>query len=117
MDPNDALKAFKFELTVYGYQIMAEDLLSLNVSSIEMLPKIRKKVGKKLIIFDGGIRSGSDILKAIYLGANIVSTEDLIYGLIVNGSEGVKKNLDLFKEEYLISKTLRLLILLNLLKI
>ncbi len=108
MDPNDALKAFKFGADGIWVSNHGGRSFESNVSSIEMLPKIRKKVGKKkLIIFDGGIRSGSDILKAIYLGANIVSTgRPFIYGLIVNGSEGVKKTFDLFKEEYLISKKL-----------
>jgi len=60
-----------------------------------------------LIIFDGGIRSGTDILKAIHLGANIIATgRPFIYGLICAGSDGVQKTFEMFKEEYIISKKL-----------
>jgi len=73
-----------------------------------MLPLVRKKIGKKkLIIFDGGVRTGSDILRANILGANIVAIgRPAIYGLIANGSDGVKKTFELFKEEYFLSKKL-----------
>jgi isopentenyl diphosphate isomerase/L-lactate dehydrogenase-like FMN-dependent dehydrogenase len=108
MDPHDAAKAFKFGADGIWVSNHGGRAFESNISSLEMLPKIRKKIGKKkLVIFDGGIRSGSDILKAIISGANIVSTgRPFIYGLIVNGSDGVKKTFELFKEEYFISKKL-----------
>ena len=70
--------------------------------SIDVLKEIRKAVRNKIIIFDGGIRTGSDILKAISLGANIVSIgRPSLCGLIVNGSKGVNKTFELFKEEFI----------------
>lgn len=43
-------------------------------STIRRLPEIKNALGDQIeIIFDGGIRRGSDIIKAIALGANCVS--------------------------------------------
>src|SRR6185369_8902696 len=45
------------------------------VSSIEALPEIVTAVGKRISIFaDGGYRRGSDVLKAVALGADAVMT-------------------------------------------
>lgn len=108
LDPNDAKKAFLYGADGLWVSNHGGRAFESNVSSLEMLPKIRKKVGKnKLIIFDGGVRSGSDILKAVHLGANIVSIgRPAIYGLILNGSDGVNQTLEMFKQEYLSAKKL-----------
>ena len=74
MDPNDAKKAFKLGADGVWVSNHGGRAFESNVASLEVLPAIRKKLKKKLIIFDGGIRSGTDIAKAIHLGANIVST-------------------------------------------
>lgn len=57
-----------------------------------MLPKIYEAVkGQLSIIFDSGIRSGSDIVKALTLGADLVLVgRPYIYGLWLGGKEGVK---------------------------
>ena len=69
-------------------------------SIINHIPELKNC--QKIIIFDGGIRTGSDILKAISLGANIVSIgRPSLCGLIVNGSKGVNKTFELFKEEFI----------------
>jgi len=108
MDPNDAEKAFKSGADGVWVSNHGGRAFESNVASLEVLPAIRKKIGKKkLIIFDGGIRSGTDILKAIHLGANIIATgRPFIYGLICAGSDGVQKTFEMFKEEYIISKKL-----------
>ena len=52
------------------------------------------------IFFDSGVRSGSDVLKAIALGADIVGLGRLaIYGLIAGGKIGVQHMLLLLREE------------------
>ena len=52
------------------------------------------------VYVDGGIRKGSDVLKAVALGARAVLVgRPLIYGLAVAGEEGVAKALDILKAE------------------
>ena len=70
-------------------------------SSLKALIEVKKNVKKKIpIFFDSGVRSGSDILKAIALGADIVGLGRLaIYGLIAGGKIGVQHMLSLLREE------------------
>jgi isopentenyl diphosphate isomerase/L-lactate dehydrogenase-like FMN-dependent dehydrogenase len=60
-------------------------------SSLEVLNSISKKIKNKIpIFFDGGIRRGTDILKALYLGADyILIGRPLIWGLALGGYDGV----------------------------
>lgn len=71
------------------------------LSALEALPSIRDAVGDHLeILFDSGIRRGSDILKAIALGAKAVLIgRPIVYGLAVNGERGVKHILEILKNE------------------
>jgi len=63
------------------------------VGSLEMLPEIVEVVGNKLtVIFDSGIRTGVDIIKALSLGAKAVLVgRPAIYGLAVGGKQGAKQ--------------------------
>ena len=72
---------------------------------MEQLPKIKNKLSKKLkIIVDGGVRSGSDIIKCLSLGADYVAIgRPIIYGLIANSNIGVSRVLELFMNELKIS--------------
>jgi len=71
------------------------------VSSIDALPEIVTAVGKRISIFaDGGYRRGSDVLKAVALGANAVMTgRATLYGLAANGVQGVKRALEILTTE------------------
>jgi lactate 2-monooxygenase len=62
------------------------------VGSLEMLPEIVDAVGDQLtVMFDSGIRTGVDIIKALSLGAKAVFVgRPAIYGLAVAGKEGAK---------------------------
>ena len=61
-------------------------------SSLGMLPRIVDAVGDKLeIYFDSGIRCGSDIAKAMALGARMCLVgRPYVYGLTMGGQEGVE---------------------------
>lgn len=70
-------------------------------ASLSMLPKIRAAVDADYpLLFDSGIRSGSDIFKAIALGANAIMVGRLqMYALSVAGGLGVVHMLRLLREE------------------
>lgn len=71
------------------------------VSSIAALPEVVAAVGKRISIFaDGGYRRGSDVLKAVALGANAVMTgRATLYGLAAHGERGVKRALEILTTE------------------
>ena len=59
------------------------------------------------LFVDGGIRRGSDIFKAVALGATAVGIgRPYLYGLASYGEEGIKKVLQLFKEELVMTMKL-----------
>ncbi|MFN0072386.1 MAG: alpha-hydroxy acid oxidase [Chloroflexota bacterium] len=70
-------------------------------SSLEVLPEIADAVaGRADIVFDGGIRRGGDIVKAIALGATACMLgRAILYGLAARGEEGVERALDILLAE------------------
>ena len=76
-------------------------LLDMTLSSIETLPEVIKAVnGKAEVYLDSGIRRGSDVLKALALGARAVAIgRPLFWGLAVNGAEGVQHILEILRRE------------------
>ena len=70
-------------------------------SSIMALDKIVDKVGKDLeVYFDGGIRTGQDIVKTLSLGAKgVFMGRPYLYGLGAGGKEGVEKVLEIIVKE------------------
>jgi L-lactate dehydrogenase (cytochrome) len=70
-------------------------------SSIEVLPEIVDTVGSKMeIMFDGGIRTGMDVMRALALGAkSCMIGRAYAYGLGAGGQEGVAKAIDILAKE------------------
>ena len=70
-------------------------------SSIEALPIIRNAIGKDFpIIFDSGIRGGSDIVRALALGADFTMIgRPLMYGIGADGARGLRRVVDIIKDE------------------
>src|SRR5207302_9942731 len=70
-------------------------------SSISALPKIADAVGSEIeIMFDGGIRSGQDVLRALALGArSCMIGRAYVYGLGAYGQPGVAKAIELIGRE------------------
>ena len=68
-----------------------------------MLPEIVDTVGSKMeIMFDGGIRSGQDVVRALALGAkSCMIGRAYAYGLGAGGQAGVAKALDIIAKEML----------------
>jgi len=70
-------------------------------SSISVLPEIVDAVaGRAQIVLDGGVRRGSDVLKALALGADACMIgRPFLYGLASGGRSGVSKALELIYNE------------------
>jgi L-lactate dehydrogenase (cytochrome) len=77
-------------------------------SSISMLPSIVDAVGSQVeTMFDGGIRSGQDIMRAIAFGArSCMSGRAYIYGLGAGGQAGVAWAIDILRNELDVSMAL-----------
>jgi (S)-mandelate dehydrogenase len=71
------------------------------VAPLDVLPEIAAAVGKRLtIIIDGGFRRGTDVLKAVALGANAAMTgRATLYGLASDGERGVQRALEVLTTE------------------
>ncbi|XP_019624697.1 PREDICTED: hydroxyacid oxidase 2-like [Branchiostoma belcheri] len=77
-------------------------------ATIEALPEIVQAAGEKLEVYmDGGVRTGTDVLKALALGARAVFVgRPVIWGLCYDGEEGVAKVLNILKEEFSLAMAL-----------
>lgn len=71
------------------------------LAPLDVLQKARSLLGPDIAIYlAGGIRHGSDILKAIALGADAVMTgRATLYGLAAHGQAGVERAIELLKSE------------------
>lgn len=61
------------------------------IGSLDALPACREAAGDMAVLFDSGIRSGSDVLKAVCLGADAVLLgRPFCWGLALGGADGVR---------------------------
>ncbi len=70
-------------------------------AAINMLPLIRKSVGNDFpLIFDSGIRSGSDIVRALAFGADYAMIgRPVMYAMGADGRKGLRRIVEIIKEE------------------
>lgn len=99
--PDDARLAKKHKVSGLIVSNHGGRVLDTVAPTAELLPPIADAVNGKLpIIVDGGIRRGTDVLKAIALGANAVLVgRPLVYALSCNGAFGAAHALKLLKDE------------------
>ena len=71
------------------------------LGTLDTLPEIVQAVdGKARVIMDGGVQRGSDILKAVALGADAVALGRMQgYGLAAGGKDGVVRMLEILEDE------------------
>jgi 4-hydroxymandelate oxidase len=71
------------------------------VAAIDALPEVAEAVaGRVDVLMDGGVRRGTDIVKAIALGARgVLLGRPLLWGLAVDGETGARHVLELLRDE------------------
>jgi L-lactate dehydrogenase (cytochrome) len=70
-------------------------------ASLDMLPRVVDQVGHQTVVMmDGGVRRGADVLKAIALGAKLVFLgRPFMYAAAVGGAAGVRHAIGLLRDE------------------
>jgi L-lactate dehydrogenase (cytochrome) len=109
VNPNDAVIAAEIGIDAIQVSNHGGRQLDHMASPLDVLPDIVDQVDGRLeIIVDGGIRRGSDIVKAIALGADACSIgRPYLYGLAAAGQAGVAHVLKMFQAE--MTRTMMLL--------
>ncbi|KAJ5246642.1 S-2-hydroxy-acid oxidase [Penicillium chermesinum] len=106
--PEDALLAIEYGVDAIAVSNHGGRQLDCVPSTIKALPDIASTVNRRIpVIFDGGIRRGSDVFKALALGADYVLVgRPVLWGLAYKGKEGVENVLNILERE--LSRTMGL---------
>jgi (S)-mandelate dehydrogenase len=99
--PDDALKAVSAGVDGIVVSNHGGRNMDSAAATIDMLPEIAEAVGDKItVLLDSGIRRGSDIVKAVALGAKCVLTgRATLYGTAVGGEKGATKAINIIRTE------------------
>ena len=108
MSPDDAIKIKDAGADAIQVSNHGGRQLDSATAAINMLPLIRKSVGSNFpLIFDSGIRSGSDIVRALAFGADYAMIgRPVMYAMGADGKKGLRRIVEIIKEE--VSTTLGL---------
>jgi 4-hydroxymandelate oxidase len=108
LNPEDAAHAV--EAGVAGLIVSNHGGRNLDTvpSTAVALPRIADRVqGKLTLLVDGGIRHGTDVLKALAFGAQAVLIgRPYLYGLAIAGEEGIARVIDILRNELMIAMAL-----------
>ena len=96
---DDALAARDAGVTAVSVSNHGGNNLDSTPAPIRMLPSIADAIGSDVeVLLDGGIRRGSDVVKAVALGAKAVLIgRAYLWGLAANGQAGVENVLDILR--------------------
>jgi 4-hydroxymandelate oxidase len=101
LSAHDAQKALEIGAGGIVVSNHAGVVIDYAAHALEVLPEIKAVIGDRMPIFvDSGIRRGSDVMKALALGADAVLVGwALFMGLAANESQGVKEIVDILTAE------------------
>ncbi|MCA0132167.1 alpha-hydroxy acid oxidase [Winogradskyella alexanderae] len=101
MHPNDAKKAIEVGLDAIWISNHGGRQFNGAPASIEALPDIANIVNKRVpIIFDSGVRTGLDVMRALYLGADFVMLgRPFLYGVAALGNYGPDHVIHIFTDD------------------
>ena len=104
--PDDARRAADIGATAISVSNHGGNNLDSTPATIRCLPAVADAVGDRIeVLLDGGIRRGSDVVKALALGARAVMIgRPYLWGLAANGERGVSNVLEILRQG--ISETL-----------
>jgi L-lactate dehydrogenase (cytochrome) len=96
---DDARRAVDIGATAVSVSNHGGNNLDTSPASIRALPAVVDAVGDSIdVVLDGGVRRGSDVVKAVALGARAVMIgRAYLWGLAANGQAGVENVLDIFR--------------------
>jgi 4-hydroxymandelate oxidase len=102
LNPDDAATAVKAGAS--GIIVSNHGARNLDTvpATIDALPLVVEKVaGRVPVLVDGGIRRGTDIIKAFALGASAVQIgRPYLWGLGISGAEGVTRVVEILRKEF-----------------
>ena len=101
MHPDDAEQAIQAGADAIIVSNHGGRALDGVAATIDALPRVADRVaGRMPVLMDGGIRRGGDVVKALARGANAVLIgRPYLYGLAVNGSDGVQHIVEILRRE------------------
>lgn len=76
--------------------------LDSSIAGLHALPDVVAAIGgRAAVLFDSGVRRGSDIAKALALGADgVMAGRAPLYGLAAHGEDGVRRAIELLRTEF-----------------
>jgi 4-hydroxymandelate oxidase len=101
LDPEDADLAIRAGAAAIYVSNHGGRNLDTLPATLDILPKVAERVsGRVPILVDGGVRRGTDVLKALALGATAVAIgRPYLYGLAVSGADGVRGVVNVLRNE------------------
>ncbi|XP_057505233.1 peroxisomal (S)-2-hydroxyacid oxidase GLO4-like [Actinidia eriantha] len=101
LTPQDAIKAVEAGIAGIVVSNHGGRQLDYSPATITVLEQVVHAVGGKIpVLFDGGIRRGTDVFKALALGAQAVMVgRPIIFGLAAKGEHGVRRVIEMLKDE------------------
>lgn len=103
--PEDAVLAVEHGVDVVWVSNHGGRQLDHGIGTMDMLEEILEAVdGRAEVVLDGGVQRGSDVVKAVALGAKAVAIGRLqAWGLGAAGTAGVVRVLEILEEEMLVA--------------